>query len=314
MAFSIHCTTRENVEFLVMENETTKEYVEIIPDLGGTVHKICILVDGEIKNILLSDEDADIVEHNLYKARILFPFNDRIPDGKYSFDGMNYQLDINSPEDNSAIHGFLYNEQMDFIDKELEDDYCTATLKTRIKAGEFNGYPFDLSLIVKYIFTKDSLRLEFEMENYGDKACPAALGWHPYFTFNNSLTDTSLTCNAKKYCEFDESFLPTGKILDCENTDYDFNAGKEIADMQIDNAFLTPEDGMVLLQKGNTTIEYKQDTNVFKYIQFFIPPQQNAIAIEPITSCANSFNMPELGLLVMNPGDIVKTWITLTIK
>src|SRR4051812_47156175 len=41
---------------------------------------------------------------------VLFPFPSRIPFGKYSFEGRDYQIPCNDKEGQAAIHGFLRAE------------------------------------------------------------------------------------------------------------------------------------------------------------------------------------------------------------
>jgi galactose mutarotase-like enzyme len=42
----------------------------------------------------------------------------------------------------------------------------------------------------------------------------------------------------------------------------------------------------------------------------FIPPDRRSIALEPVTAATNSFNMPELGRMVLAPGQLVSGTIS----
>ena len=42
-----------------------------------------------------ADSDEEILLNPLFRGRLLFPFNDRIPNGKYYFDGREYSFPIN---------------------------------------------------------------------------------------------------------------------------------------------------------------------------------------------------------------------------
>jgi len=314
MSFNIYTETRENINFLILKNNKTSEYVEIIPDLGGTVHKVCLDFGEGVKNILFSDIDSEIIKCKLHKGRILFPFNDLIPGGKYTFNNKEYQFDTSKRTDGNAKHGFIKFEKLKLINKEINSTNCSVKLCINITNGQFQGYPFDIFFSINYILYSNQLKLEFEIENKGKITAPIALGWHPYFTFDNSLINVFLKCNSKYYYEIDKNWLPIGKILECKNTQFDFSNGSKIKDIDIDNAFFVPDDGKVYLNRDNNSIEYYQDPKVFKFIQFFIPPDHNSIAIEPITAAANAFNKEELGLIKINPGEIINTYAEVEVQ
>jgi galactose mutarotase-like enzyme len=71
---------------------------------------------------------------------------------------------------------------------------------------------------------------------------------------------------------------------------------------RLDEALTVPENGRTVLDTPKHRIIIEQDPKVFKYVQFYLPPDKASIAIEPFTSAANSFNLPFLGLDALEPG------------
>ena len=50
-----------------------------------------------------------------YASSIMFPFANRINNGKYTFMGGEFQLYCNEKESNNALHGLIYNKKFDLI-------------------------------------------------------------------------------------------------------------------------------------------------------------------------------------------------------
>ncbi len=308
--FAIQREKRKGITFLTLKNLTTKESVEVIPEHGGTVNKIFFLMNDGIENILFSDKDNEIKKNPLFRGRILFPFNDIIPGGKYNFNGREYGLKINDPKTNTAIHGFLYREKMEIVSEEIGEDSCSLLLRREF--GQVRGYPFPITLALKYTLKDSSIRLDFFIANSGSTPLPLALGWHPYFTFNNFPDDVVLKSDSEGYVEVDEDLLPTGKILSCRNTKFDFRNGKSLANFNIDNALKVPENGITVISQGKNRISIEQDTKIFKFIQLYIPDDHGAIAVEPISAATNSFNNSLPGLITLLPGEEVKTFAVIS--
>ena len=274
----------------------TGEGVVFDLDNGGTVTS---LVLGEDKRELLkNDSEAEYRVNPLFRGRFLFPFNDRIQEGKYSFGGREYQLDINNPEDGSAIHGFMYNKRI----KLLSLEQTKATVYWSTGEEKIRGYPFVISLTIGYSISPGRLDIHFTVKNEGETTAPFALGWHSYF---RTVPSSVLTGEFPCFFKIDSSFLPVGDCVSVCGTEYDFSRGGSTVEMTaggkiLDNTFAAPEKGGVILDNGDYKVRISQEN--FTYTQLFIPPDGDSIAIEPITSKPNSFNSPEV--LTLSPGNV----------
>jgi aldose 1-epimerase len=51
---------------------------------------------------------------NTYASSILFPFANRIADGRYDFEGKLYELNINQIEENNSLHGMEYKKLLNW--------------------------------------------------------------------------------------------------------------------------------------------------------------------------------------------------------
>ena len=264
----------------------TGESLVFIPRYGGTVSS---LVLGEKKHEVLRNDSLNGLEKNpLYRGRFLFPFNDRIPKGQYTFRGKKYQLPVNCREDGSALHGFLYRERMDVVEK----SDTRAVLKWRTDDTLLPGYPFTLSLLIILELTGGGASFSFTVKNEGQNTAPFALGWHSYFKI-----DAASRLHAAYPCFFetDSSFLPVGECCPVKDTAYDFSGGSEIIEKELDHTFRAAAAGTTMLVNETYSVTILQYN--FPYTQLFIPPGADSIAIEPITSKPNSFNSDEVLIL-----------------
>ncbi len=264
----------------------TGESLVFIPRYGGMISS---LVLGKNKHEILRNDSVNELEKNpLYRGRFLFPFNDRIPKGQYTFRGKTYQLPVNCREDGSALHGFLYRERMDVAEK----SDTRAVLKWRTDDTLLPGYPFTLSLLIILELSGRGASLSFTVKNEGQDTAPFAFGWHSYFK-----TDAASRLYAGFPCFFetDSSFLPVGECCPVKGTAYDFSGGSEMIGKELDHTFSAAGNGTAVLVNEKYSVTIRQYN--FPYTQLFIPPEADSIAVEPITSKPNSFNTDEVLIL-----------------
>jgi aldose 1-epimerase len=275
-----------NLSFIKLSNPETDEKITLCPDLGGTITSLKL---GKNQfEVLENDNENELKENPLFRGRFLFPFNDRIPCGKYSFVEKEYNLPINCSEDESAIHGFIYNQEV----RVLKQTKSKITFYWRTGENQFQGYPFDISLNTEIKLHNGGVKISFAVKNEGSIAAPYALGWHSYFKIDASST---LKAGYHSYFETDDSFLPLGDCLSVANTLFDFRKASELSGKQLDHTFTAPSNGVTILKNKNYSINIKQ--NNLAYTQLFIPPDNKSIAIEPISSKPNSFNTEKVRIL-----------------
>lgn len=307
-----------------------KSIMQIRPEAGGQVAAIVL---DDVPVIETSGNSAE--DEALFRGKILFPFNDRIPEGRYRFSGKSYRFPINEPSDGSAIHGLLYKEALKEVKMER---FASGAVKegkrtfTR-KCFEYNfsdrfqdAYPFDIFIKIFYDIGSENCRgqdvpfatLHFEIKNEGLKSAPVALGWHPYYALysknGNRLPSDAffLTADFDRYVEVGKDLLPTGNILPVRGSGYDFTSEEMIGNREIDIA-LGPAFGdnqMEMILKGEDYFLRIVHSSFFQYLQMFIPPDRMSVALEPVSGATNAFNRPDLGLKVLKPGEVINADVT----
>ena len=103
----------------------------------------------------------------------LIPWPNRLADGRYTFDGDEYQVPLTESEKRNAIHGFLLWRSWDAV----EGDADRVGMSTRLYP--LDGYPFTLDVRVDYQLGSEGLIVTTTVENVGDRDCPYGHGQHP---------------------------------------------------------------------------------------------------------------------------------------
>ncbi len=288
-------------EQLILESPGSLSRAVIYPFLGGTVGSLEL--GGAGFTVLESDSREELLSNPLFRGRILFPFNDRIPGGRYTFGGKEYILPLNCSEDGSAIHGFLYDKRMTV----LSERGTSASLYWRTGAGLYDGYPFDLSVAIDFSIGIDSFGMSFTVRNEGDGPAPFALGWHSYF---KAEYDSVLNADYPCYFGINSRFLPEGPCIPSKGTAFDFSSGSGFLSMKLDHTFKAAPGGITTIRHREFSVEIEQKN--FAYTQLFVPPAGGSIAVEPISSKPDSFNSPDV--LVLEPKEVYSSSVRISVR
>ncbi len=285
----------------------------IVAGAGGLTRSVALCAStagSQPLDILEGPTDSEIVFDPWFRSRVLCPFNDRIPKGSYIWKGTEYRLPINAPEDGSAIHGLVYNRAFQRVVDECTPFDSSADpmtvahlcLQTRLSRGEVDGYPFDLAISLRYTLTAFTFSFEIAVRNTGGATAPLSFGWHPYFTLGARIDSLTLQMDSEGYLPVDASLNPTGEIESVTGTEVDFRRPRPIGSQTVDLALTAPSDGRIRLSSRDHSLTIELLGGAFGFVQLFSHPSRKAIAIEPITAGTNAFNIPGLGLRLLEPG------------
>lgn len=313
--YSITSCIEENVRIYTLKDAETDAEAEIIPELGN----ICI---GFRRT--LSGESIDLIEPppgiaqvkkrpSGFGIPILFPFPNRVRDGKYSFEGKTYEFEEKTGLGNS-IHGLVYTRPWQVESKEASDD--GAVLVSRFDMSDFPGlekqYPFPFELRVTYTLKDGALFFDVDVKNIGNGNMPMGFGIHPYFSAplfeNTDPAECKIRVPASQYWEL-EDFLPTGKIIDVTRR-LDLREGKPFEGMKFDNVLtgLNEEASRCTIDDKPKRVRFVLESDPqFRELVVYTPPGRNAVAIEPYTCTTDAVNLQtqgiDAGLMVLNPGE-----------
>jgi aldose 1-epimerase len=251
------------------------------------------------------------------RGQLLFPWPNRIANGRYSFAGRGLQLEVNEPATGGAIHGLSRSMPWRIVDVGV--DRCALALD--LAAQE--GYPFVLGLEVAYALDDGGLTVRMAARNQGEQPCPYGAGAHPYVRIADGglIDEAFLRIPAGAVLESDERGIPTGAERPVEGTDYDFRSPRRIGSTALDTAFTqvrADPDGITRISlttaMGDAGVAVWMDSTLSFAMVYTgdtladSARRRHGIAIEPMTCAPDAFNSGA-GLVILQPGEAhVCTW------
>ena len=211
-----------------------------ITNYGGTITSIMAPDrNGVFGDVALGYETLDeYVKNPRYFGALIGRFANRIAGGKFSLDGVEYQLAQNNGQNH--LHGGVKG-----FDKRLWKSSETAAtnglhLEYFSKDGEEN-YPGNLSIAVDYSLSDENeLRIEYHANT--DKDTIVNLTNHSYFNLggqgHGTILDHELMLHANSFTPVAEDLIPTGEIRSVEGSTMDFRTGRVIGNGGYDHNFV----------------------------------------------------------------------------
>jgi aldose 1-epimerase len=300
--FSIQKNFFGNSEEIIVCNNVTGTCLKCLPEHGANIRELYLQKNGMSFQILDGFQtEAQLLGNEKSRGIFLIPFPNRIRDGKYSCEEREYQLPVNKPREHNAIHGFIWKQPFKLLETLLSESSALLQLKNEYH-GDYIGFPFPFTTELRLELHLAQLKISITVTNTGTTAMPLGIGWHPYFSFNKKADELSLQIPACNILETDKRMIPTGN----RNVFEKFHRLQKIETTSFDTCFEFIESDKMFETKifnseTNITISLWQE-NIFRYIQVYIPPDRNSIALEPMTCPADAFNSKE-NLLTLKPNE-----------
>ena len=157
----------------------------ILPEKGATVISLC---KDETEFLYCDPENLSSPERPRCGIPFLFPIFGRLQDGKYSWDGTEYAMEI---------HGFGHTSSWKVAAQE------DAMLRLVLEANEdtLTQYPFRFRVTLEFTVEQGALTIRQTYENLDEKPMPYNYGFHPYF-LTEKLENLRVETNADTFFDF----------------------------------------------------------------------------------------------------------------
>ena len=291
------------LESLTVSHETENFKIRIYPNLGASLQEF-VKNDIQIIDGITNDETGLEKYKNIFTSAWLFPFPNRIANGKYQFEGKEYHLAINETALNNALHGFVYNKHFKLIEEQISNESAFLKFSYDYK-GDISSYPFPFSLEISYKITLNQIEIKVNAQNTGDSNMPFGIGWHPYFKSDN-LVKSILNFDGISQYQVNDKMIPTKEI------ELKHQFPLELGNIFLDDCFITKSASTsfkTASYKLNIDFDPGSERN---FIQCYTPPSRESVAIEPMTCAPDVFNNGD-GLLVLKPEENYQWKIKMTL-
>jgi aldose 1-epimerase len=303
MSFNVEHTTLNGRSFIHLKNDDAFS-ATIVPSVGAMLHALRVKWNEEDFNVIENDSPSEISSESAgvwFKGVKLSPWPCRIPKGKYRFGKKEFKLS-RMFKDGTSLHGLLYDQPFQLVDEFINEDSAGIVLRYGYEGAD-PGYPFTYQCEVKYaIHPGRLLEVETTILNLSDEEIPIADGWHPYFQLGGKVDEWEMNFPAISMVEFDERLIPTGLLVPYQK----FNEPRVIGKTNLDNCFFLKIQEFkpicTLRNPANNLAVHFYTNPAYSYLQVFIPPHRNSIAIENLSSAPDAFNNL-MGLIKLQPGN-----------
>lgn len=296
-----------DVESVVIATGCGTYSLELLPAFGGIANRLSHVDAAGKRTELIAGcgTRAALEQDRHFRGTALWPFVNRLDGGSYHHLNQLYSFPVNEPAFNNALHGFLFALVPEVKLLAATGTDAAVALHYRYQ-GTNPAYPFPAEIILHFLLQADTgLTVSFEVRNLHQAAVPLGIGWHPYLALGQPVDELLLQLPPVQRVEVDARMLPTG-IKSAFNR---FARPARLAGVQLNDCMMLREAAAERVSCHLSSpatgrgVELWQMAGEYPYLQVFIPPDRQSIALEPVSCGINAFNTGE-GLRLLEPQQV----------
>ena len=216
---------------------------------GAVLRDFMVPWKGQQQRVVLGLETLeDYIAHSPHLGALAGRFANRIRDGRFSIDGVSYQLEQNFLGKHS-LHGGAsgFGQRVWNL---AHYDETSVTLVLFSPAGD-GGYPGNLTVICRYSLT-ELATIRTELTATTDAPTIINLALHSYYNLDGSddILDHELMLPADFISCLDSELIPTGEIKQVSGTTYDFRSPRPIRHRESNGRHFPYDQNFILKEPG----------------------------------------------------------------
>ena len=267
--------------------------VDLAPSAGGSIARFTAGDSGD----LLRPASVEAIASgrgNDASCYPLVPFSNRIADGRLAFAGEEIVLAPNWPDVRHVMHGDGWAKAWQ-VERHDERSADLAYAHDGCK-----GWPFRYRARQSFRLDGDRLAVGMAIENLEDRAVPAGLGLHPFFTRD---ADTELMCRTRGVWRTDAEILPIEHVV--VPPEWDFAASRKVDGIVLDNCF-DGWDGhaMVTWPRRGLRLDLTA-SEPFRHLVIYSPKERPFFCVEPVSHASGAVSRSLLAAGATLAGEIV---------
>ncbi len=201
-------------------------------DFGAVIHTVYTPDKfGTLADVVLGYDDvAGYEQSNTYFGAVIGRFGNRLKHGKFTLNGQSFQLATNNGSNH--LHGGEIGFDKRLWQAHWIDKACIEF--SLVSADGDQGYPGRLHVAVRYRLSSDG-ELSVKYQAHCDADTIVNLTQHSYFNLSGdpeqAITDHRLQIDANQITEVDDTLIPTGRLLEVNNTPFDLRKAQLLRDV-----------------------------------------------------------------------------------
>lgn len=271
--------------------------LEIWPGVGGSVAAFSWHREGRRIELMRRATPRGLPERDGRELASfpLFPFSNRVKDGRFSFAGRTVELVQNTPPDH-PIHGHAWQRPSTLV----AQSQSTAALACYYPGAD---WPWSYSALQRFSLSPEALTVELEVRNHSDSDMPCGFGMHPYYDRTEGVR---LTAFAPVRWVGKQYLLPEWSEPVPEA--WDFSRARELSPLaEMDGCFgqFGGKAGLEWPEKG-VGLDIEADP-IFGVMILYVPKGQDFFCLETVSNVNDAFNLEARGVagngtIVLAPG------------
>ena len=298
-----------------LEDNDTGSSFEVMPERGNTLTSLKLKVGDDNKEILYYPEDLT----QSGGIPILWPFANRIKDGRFTWSGKERNLRGEEGTKDAAgghtYHGMVRYKpwKVEAVGRDENGIFFRSSIDTEDHPNILRNFGA-AKLTVTYRLKDAELTIEslVKNKNRGTEGIPMSLAFHPWLSISQGKegrAGVKVKLPASERWETDGELIPLRKGPEKVNGDekYDLRELKELKDREYDDVFTglkRDNDGFATATLEDSAagihIEVKAGEG-FEHMVLFAPKDKPTVSIEPQSSATDAFNLHALNVKAATP-------------
>lgn len=263
---------------------------QVAPLLGANVIKLeC---DGQAVFKPLESQKQLEASPYIQGAPLLLPAN-RTAEGRFSFEGRDYTLEITEPATGANLHGLLHRQAFAVI--ESREDKIVLFYKNGSEI-----YPFPFEITATYSFEEDKFLQRFDIKNTGEGNMPLTFALHTSFVEPESFSVPIDACQTKN-----EKHIPVGGYFPLNAQEKRYVTGSASKDVAVSGYYRACG-----REAKVGDFIYRASEKFDHWILFNGSGKKGLLCVEPQCGAVNGLNT-ENGKTVLEAGQVLSLWTEL---
>jgi len=279
--FSVRYGKKLIMSEIIIENNILRFIVD--PEKGASIMAFFVNKENSWLS-LMPDSRTESTDLNA-ACFIMIPYSNRIENGKFNFEGRDYQL---RNRENHSIHGDTRNRAW----RTEEADSSRVCFFFESKEHKDINWPWSFDARVEYFLNQNTFTSQIALKNRSNSVMPAGCGWHPYYNrtllFDEEPVYLKMNTHGV-YPDANDNRIPSGPPQ-IPSIEQDFSKEKLLdISLFLDSCYHSYDgNGYIFWPKSGIKVTYKCSSCTHLIV---FNPSKPFFAVEPVTNANNGVNL-----------------------